>query len=79
MHTCVNTGKNNTNWRAGKESLIAQGDFPVTFRSIETRPGCLEQNLNEEGSIQEGTSFERDMYQLDSILDDEGTVNVFGY
>ena len=59
--------RTNTDKEADPSTRIAQGDFPMRVRSIETRSDVMEPDLNLEGSIAEGTSFERDLYYSPSI------------
>lgn len=56
--------RNNVGCRQNPDSMTAQGDFPVKVLTIETRPDYLEVEDNTEGSISEGTSFEKGMYEL---------------
>jgi hypothetical protein len=70
--------RNNTGIESRPDSRIAQGDFPEKIQSLETRPSHLEPELNREGSIDAGTSFEQGLYDVDqAVQPDEGMDYVF--
>ena len=60
MHSLF-TGRNNVNRDSSPNSIIAQGDLPITSRTIVNPREFTDPELMPEGDISEGISFSKDM------------------
>ena len=67
--------RTNTDKRSDPDTRVAQGDFPTKIVSVPTRSSYMEPERKADGSVEDGVSFEKDLYQVHDNPDDEGGIH----
>ena len=66
--THLHSLRTNVGKESHPDSRVAQGDFPTKIKTLsDVRSDVLESDLNTDGSLEAGTSCEKDMYNPEGI------------